>query len=73
MRKGGGQNNSSCLGILPSSVPVGSQVPVELRLALNLNNTTHPPGKVEIQLEIDYKRSVDRWGMFGPTFIRLLG
>ena len=35
---------------LSSSVPVGSQVPVELRLALNLNNTTHPhppthPGK----------------------------
>ena len=28
--------------LLPSSVPVGSQVPVELRLALNLEITTHP-------------------------------
>ena len=50
--------------ILPSSVPVGSQVQVELRLALNLEITNHPthpttPGKVEIQLEIDYIWSVD--------------
>ena len=29
--------------ILPSSVPVGSPVPVELRLALSLIITTHPP------------------------------
>ena len=60
------------MAILQSSVPVGSQMPVELRLALNLNNTTptHPPGKVEIQLEIDYIWSVDRWGMVWPTFIR---
>ena len=56
--------------LLPSSVPVGSQVPVELRLALL---RLAPPGKVEIQLEIDYIWSVDRWGMVWPTFMRLLG
>ena len=32
-----------------------------------------PPGKVEIQLEIDYIWSVDRWGMVWLTFMRLLG
>ena len=60
--------------LLSSSVPVRSQLPVELRLAFNLNNTTHPPGKVEIQLEIDYIIwSVNKWGMVWPTFMRLLG
>ena len=70
--------------LLSSSVPVRSQLPVELRLALNLNNITHPhphahppthtSGKVEIQLEIDYIIwSVNKWGMVWPTFMRLLG
>ena len=54
--------------LLPSSVPVGSQVPVELRLALSLIITTHPhprdsrdpacnwppnPGQVYFKFEID--------------------
>ena len=33
--------------VLPSSIPVGSQVQVELRLALHLEITTHPWGSRE--------------------------
>ena len=39
---------------------LANPVPVELRLALSLIMTTHPPMKVEMQLEIDHIWSVGR-------------
>ena len=40
---------------------LASPVQVELSLALSLIITTHPPGKVEMQLEIDHIWSVGSW------------
>ena len=47
----------------------------ELALILFITTPTHPPtpGKVEIQLEIDYILSADRWGVIWPTIMSLLG
>ena len=47
----------------------------DLALILFITTPTHPPapGKVEIQLEIDYICLVDRWGMVWLTFTRFTG
>ena len=40
---------------------ITSSVQFELRLALSLIITTHPPGKVEVQLESGHIWSVGSW------------